>query len=255
MHENACRINWVDGQEEDNCATSVNLIRTAEIGPESTVLEIGCGLGQLCGEIAYLSGAQTFGMDSGHITVEKARAVYPAVTFLYGYAHAIPFSEPAFDVVILHQEVLSEALHASSLFSAVIRILKPSGKLLILADTEEQALQQVALRYFPSLIRLNKNGTQDEEQIMSDAQRIGLHLLCSHVVGAGNVIKNLSFLKKIRHFGALHLHQTGEKEYIEGLLKIEEDYFGHPSVFSHGGTTLSVFVKDVSADNTLSLTA
>jgi SAM-dependent methyltransferase len=67
------------------------------IPPGSSVLEIGCGTGDL---LAALEPSRGVGVDISPRIVEIARGKYPRMTFLAGDAEELPVSEP-FDYVIL----------------------------------------------------------------------------------------------------------------------------------------------------------
>jgi len=67
------------------------------IPPGSSVLEIGCGTGDL---LAALEPSRGVGVDISSRTVEIARAKHPRLKFLAGDAEELPISEP-FDYVIL----------------------------------------------------------------------------------------------------------------------------------------------------------
>jgi SAM-dependent methyltransferase len=67
------------------------------VPPESSVLEIGCGTGDL---LAALAPSRGVGCDISPKAVEIARSKHPTMTFDVCDAEALPVSEP-FDYVIL----------------------------------------------------------------------------------------------------------------------------------------------------------
>ena len=76
---------------------SIERIMRFHIPPGSSVLEIGCGTGDL---LAALEPSRGVGVDISPKAVEIARAKHPRLTFLAGDAEELPVSEP-FDYVIL----------------------------------------------------------------------------------------------------------------------------------------------------------
>ncbi|MGZ9137919.1 MAG: glycosyltransferase [Candidatus Deferrimicrobiaceae bacterium] len=67
------------------------------VPPGSSVLEIGCGTGDL---LAALEPSRGVGVDISPKVVEIARAKHPGLSFLVGEAEDLPLSEP-FDYVVL----------------------------------------------------------------------------------------------------------------------------------------------------------
>ena len=76
---------------------SIERIVRFHVPPGSSVLEIGCGTGDL---LAALAPSRGVGLDISPKAVEIARSKYPALTFRVGDAEELPPSEP-FDYVIL----------------------------------------------------------------------------------------------------------------------------------------------------------
>jgi SAM-dependent methyltransferase len=76
---------------------SIERIMRFHVPPGSSVLEIGCGTGDL---LAALEPSRGVGVDISPRIVELARAKHPRLTFLAGDAEDLPVSEP-FDYVIL----------------------------------------------------------------------------------------------------------------------------------------------------------
>ncbi|MDR9857254.1 methyltransferase domain-containing protein [Paenibacillus sp. VCA1] len=90
-----------------------------------TILDLGCGTGDLTSEIAA-SGAEVIGLDASSAMIERARAKYPEISFRTGDAQR-------FDTDRLYDAVFSNAaLHwmknAENAAQSVIQALKPGGR-------------------------------------------------------------------------------------------------------------------------------
>jgi len=97
---------------------------------DMTVLDLGCGAGELCRRIQALGAAQTIGVDISANMLELAKKDIPAgVTFQQKAMEDLDFNPETFDLV-----VSSLAFHyvadLAELFKNIYRILKPSGWLL-----------------------------------------------------------------------------------------------------------------------------
>ena len=99
------------------------------------VLEVGCGRGGGASYVArYLRPRSTVGVDFSHEAIAHCRQhrTAPELSFAYGDAEALPFSDGQFDVMI---NIESSHCYGSMerFLSEAYRILRPSG-LLLFAD-------------------------------------------------------------------------------------------------------------------------
>ena len=96
------------------------------VPPGSTVLEIGCGTGDL---LAALSPSRGVGVDISAKAVEIARGRYPGLTFHAGDAEALPLSEP-FDYVIL-TDLIGYLDDVQGAFEQVNRVCGPRTRVIV----------------------------------------------------------------------------------------------------------------------------
>lgn len=92
----------------------------------SSVLEIGCGTGDL---LAALSTSRGVGVDISAKTVEIARAKHPGLTFLVGDAEDLPLSEQ-FDYVIL-SDVIGYLDDVQRAFEQVNKVCGPRTRVIL----------------------------------------------------------------------------------------------------------------------------
>jgi ubiquinone/menaquinone biosynthesis C-methylase UbiE len=95
-----------------------------------TVLDLGCGAGELCRRIQTMGARQTIGIDISANMLDIARKEIPSgVTFQQKAMEDLDFANETFDLV-----VSSLAFHYVSdlpkLFENIYKIIKPSGWLL-----------------------------------------------------------------------------------------------------------------------------
>jgi ubiquinone/menaquinone biosynthesis C-methylase UbiE len=110
----------------------------AEIGQGESVLEVGCGTGEVTLAAKAKTGAagQVVGLDPSPemiaVAHDKAQQKGVAIDFEVGVIEAIPFPDDSFDVVLssLMMHHLPDALKARGL-AEIRRVLKPGGRLLI----------------------------------------------------------------------------------------------------------------------------
>jgi SAM-dependent methyltransferase len=102
------------------------LLDATEVGAESRVLEVCCGLGYGAGA-ALSRGARAVGVDFAPAMVEAARGRYPAAVFKQGDAEALDFDTGVFDAVICAFGV-NHLQHPDKGIAEALRVLRPGGK-------------------------------------------------------------------------------------------------------------------------------
>jgi len=102
----------------------------SEISSTDSVLDLGCGTGDLTAEIAR-SGAATVGVEVAEAAVQRARARHPELDFqLAPIEGPLPFDDNAFAVVFA-SEVIEHVGDTARWLSEVRRVLAPRGRLLL----------------------------------------------------------------------------------------------------------------------------
>jgi SAM-dependent methyltransferase len=111
------------GQESFMTASEIRaLAARAGIGPGTTVLDVGCGVG---GPAALLNGCDYLGVDFSPSAIELARERAPERRF--AVAHAPPLPHGRFDVVLLLEAKLAIE-DKDPLIHAVAGALAPGGR-------------------------------------------------------------------------------------------------------------------------------
>jgi trans-aconitate methyltransferase len=140
-----------------NCGA--DLIELLDPKPGETVLDIGCGTGQLTFQIAE-RGATVVGLDSAPAMVAQARMNYPALKFMLADASDFTIPKPVdavFSNAALHWVTKAEAAAA-----CIHRALKPGGRFVaefggktnvaaILGAVRAEVPGAVSPWYYPSL--------------------------------------------------------------------------------------------------------
>lgn len=102
-----------------------DLLQLLNPQPGESILDLGCGTGQLTEKIAQ-AGAQVWGIDSAPGMIEKARQNYPHIRFDIADATNFQVEQP-FDTVFSNA-VLHWVKEADSAIASIHQSLKPGGR-------------------------------------------------------------------------------------------------------------------------------
>ena len=98
-----------------------------------TVLEVGCGFGQVCATLAAQLPQHIFvGADISDTAVQKAQHNFPALHFFQGDVTHKNFSgsQPHYDAVIINQVLWYVLEGFDGLLNNMVRMVKPQGVLM-----------------------------------------------------------------------------------------------------------------------------
>jgi len=135
-----------EGYDEFNASEGEQLSRRlsaafalAEVTPGMTILDVGCGRGEILRHCARL-GANAFGIDYAEVAVRMSQRVIHSfegemrakTAVMQADAKRLPFPDEAFDRVLMFDVV--EHLYPWELHTAMLevrRVLKPDGRLIV----------------------------------------------------------------------------------------------------------------------------
>ncbi|QFS47091.1 class I SAM-dependent methyltransferase [Nostoc sphaeroides] len=161
--------NWDTSLYEDKHAFvwqyGEDLLQLLNPQPGESILDLGCGTGQLTEKIAQ-AGADVWGIDSAPAMIEKARENYPHIRFDVANAANFQVDKPL--DAVFSNAVLHWVKEADSAIASIHQSLKPGGRfvaefggkgnVLAIATALESALQGINIPtqalnpwYFPSI--------------------------------------------------------------------------------------------------------
>ncbi|MBS1876275.1 MAG: methyltransferase domain-containing protein [Acidobacteria bacterium] len=106
--------------------SAANLVELLAARAGETVLDLGCGTGQLTFKIAE-SGAAVMGLDGSPAMVAQARMNYPGIRFLLADGADFALPEPV--DAVFSNAALHWMTRASDVVGCMRRALKPGGRL------------------------------------------------------------------------------------------------------------------------------
>ncbi|MEH2242534.1 class I SAM-dependent methyltransferase [Nostoc sp.] len=129
MHNISITNNWNTALYEDKHAFvweyGEDLLKFLNPQPGESILDLGCGTGQLTEKIAQ-AGVKVMGVDHAPAMIEKARQNYPHIRFDVADARSFQVDKP-FDAVFSNA-VLHWVKQADSAIASIHQSLKPGGR-------------------------------------------------------------------------------------------------------------------------------
>ena len=125
---------WFSTQAGWTRQTRLWLYEQARLAQAKAILDVGCGTGVITGELTQ-SPARVVGLDIDRVMLSFARRQEDGITFTQGDAHALPFTDGSFDVVVCHYLLLwldDPALGVQEM----ARVTRPSGSVLACAEPD-----------------------------------------------------------------------------------------------------------------------
>ena len=134
---------WAELQEPQHRPLYDEGIRLTGIGPETSVLDVGCGCGLFC-RLAADAGASVSGIDASAPSIEIAKERVPEGDFQVGDLQFLPHADDRFDVVTGFNSFQFAADPRAALAEAR-RVAKPGAPVFLLVWGREERTELVAM--------------------------------------------------------------------------------------------------------------
>ena len=118
-------------------------VELGAITASSTVLDVGCGPGQLTAALSKIADA-VFGVDFSEHMISEARKSYPNIDFHVANAERLPFDDGSFDVVVCCY-VANHFARPVTAFRDQHRTLKPGGRLVVISPIQHEQVSMGVL--------------------------------------------------------------------------------------------------------------
>ncbi|WGV25785.1 methyltransferase domain-containing protein [Halotia branconii] len=194
LYENNHAFVWEYGQD---------LLKLLNPKPGESILDLGCGTGQLTAKIAQ-AGAKVTGIDHAPSMIEKARQNYPYLSFNVADARNFQVTQPV--DAVFSNAVLHWIKEADEAIASIYQALKPGGRFVAefggkgnikaIAKALESALQANNISaqtlnpwYFPSIGEYATLLEQQGFDVTYVALYARLTLLAKEEAGMANWIK------------------------------------------------------------------
>ena len=111
------------------------LLDACQLTKDSHVIDVACGPGHIANIMAK-SGARIVGVDLSSQMIERAKQLYPDLTFYETHVEALPFENDTFDVALLNF-VIHHFARPEIACAEIRRVIKPGGRFVFAGPLEQ----------------------------------------------------------------------------------------------------------------------
>lgn len=128
------------------------LLTSGLFGPETCVLDVGCGTGNYAAALTAATSCRISGIDPSQRMLDSAREAASWESLVRGSAESLPFGDDAFDVVI-STDVIHHVRDRDAYFDEAARVLRPGGHLVTVTDSHDTIPRRRPLSsHFPETV-------------------------------------------------------------------------------------------------------
>jgi SAM-dependent methyltransferase len=198
----------------------------AELGPAARLLDVGCGTGRFAVFAAERLGARVWGVDPSSEMLDQARRRGGrGVGWKQAPAEHLPFKDGWFDAVHAHL-VMHLVDDAGAALSEMARVLCPVGRLVVVSFRREHFDRFHLNPYFPTLAGIDRARFPDPAALSSAIGAAGFHDVAECCLHQQVALEPEAVLERVRGRYISTLHLLDEREYRDGLARLERDLAG-----------------------------
>ena len=196
------------------------LIDGAKLSAKSLVLEVGCGTGNFCIGLAEQTGCHCEGLDPAEDMLAQAQARAPLMSFVQGYAGALPYSDARFNLVF-SVDVIHHVTGHTEYIQEAMRVLQSGGLLCTVTESHEAIrLRSILSVYFPETVARQIQRYPSIEYLVTLMTQVGFTDIINNQLLTPYQVTDIAAYRN-KAFSCLH--GISEEAYQRGLQRLEID--------------------------------
>lgn len=192
-------------------------------GPESIVLDLGCGTGSNTVLFKLASKAQVIGIDLSRGMLEHAAEKAESIEFVNCPADRLPFGAGQFDLVFM-TEVIHHLPEVPPVLLEAYRILNSGGLLCVVTQSHQQIEGRMTSKFFPATTEVDKARYPDIDEIEAMMKNAGFENAWHSARDFEPETLGDDYLETVSERGYSMLHKISEADYHHGLGRLKEAY-------------------------------
>jgi SAM-dependent methyltransferase len=190
-----------------------------QLGPDSRVLELGCGTGNFITALRHGVGCECVGVDPSAEMLEQLRARGSDVTTLRNAAERLDLPDSSFDFVY-SVDVIHHVEDRRAAFAEVARVLRPGALVATATDSEQVIRDRLLSRYFPETVEVELRRYPSLTTLQAELSAAGLCDIREELVEHSYELANADSYRAKAYSSLLYID---EEAFQRGLHRLEED--------------------------------
>ena len=149
------------------------LLESGFVGPETRVLDVGCGTGNYAAALTAATSCRISGIDPSQRMLDWASVAAPWDSLEQSTGECLPFGDDAFDVV-MSTDVIHHIEDRDAYFREAARVLRPGGHLVTVTDSHDTIPRRRPLSsHFPETVTIELQRYPPVPQLLDEMARAG----------------------------------------------------------------------------------
>lgn len=202
-----------------NASVVAELLMQNPLGPESKVLEVGCGPASYLLALIDATGCRGLGLEPSR-EMRGHAPNHDHLEILGGKAEILPFDGEHFDLVF-SVNVIHHLEDRTAYFREAKRVLKPNGMVCTVTDSTEMIRNRKPLsQYWPSSAEADLKRYPSVDELIRQMTLVGLTGIQTRDISSPFLVTD-SIPYRDKSFSCLHL--ISEEDFQIGLQRLEAD--------------------------------
>ncbi len=199
------------------------LLESGVFGPETRVLDVGCGTVNYAAALTAATSCRISGVDPSRRMLDAARDAAPWESLRQSSAESLPFGDDAFDVV-MSTDVIHHVRDRVAYFREAARVLRPGGHLVTVTDSHDDIPRRRPLSsHFPETVAVEFERYPPVPRLLEEMAQVGFDETRLVEVSRDYDLDDIQAYRD-RAFSSLHL--IGEEAFCRGISRLESDLAG-----------------------------
>ena len=200
------------------------LLSRINIGPDSRILEVGCGTASHLLQVVETTRGQGWGLEPSSEMLRHA-SVHNQIELVEGRAETLPFEDDFFDLVF-SVNIIHHVDNHAAYFAEAFRVLRSGGAVCTFTDSSEMIKRRMPLsEYWPASAESDLKRYPTVNSLLDQMDISGFSDITTHEIRSPFQVTDLMPYRE-KSFSCLHL--ITEDEFSKGLKRLEADLHNGP---------------------------